>query len=315
MGILDKKVRIFDTIITNEGRRQISLGEMRPRFVSFGDLGAIYNTDTLEEGGLDELSRITFEAKSDRFDLITPEADLAGKIEIPPFENTMKTEVFRGQIFQTEVGQDRPLSGSQFGEMVEQLLGGSLTSFKNLKTLTSPDVFDRREKIFTLSQPKTTFTITNNNPISETDLQEASIDQIESLFYDKRLSHISNFKFLPPVNKRQLGATENIPLGNYVSLNQEDILTFSDVEDEIKDFESRGYSETFSFIETSNQNNIFSQFFEVANGEIKKLTVIDFGIFPAKNESGKKHVFFIGKTYSDDFGAVTFVHLFTLIFD
>lgn len=315
MGILNKKVRIFDTIITNEGRRQISLGDLPIRYVSFSDLGSIYNTDTLEAGGLDELSRLTFEAKSDLNDLITPEADIGGKIEILPFTDSLGTEVFRGQIFETTFGLTSPLSGTMFASMSNELLQSTINAFKNLHILKSPDVFDRREKVFTISNPNVTFTITNNNPIENTDLQEASIDQIESLFFDKRLSHVPNFKFLPPVNKKQLGSQENLPLGNYISENQNELLTLQDVQEELKHYENRGYSETFSFTETSNQNNIFSQFFEVSEGQINKLAVIDFGTFPVKNESGKQHIFFIGKTFADDFGAVTFVHMFTLIFD
>ena len=36
-AILDPKTRFFDTYLTKEGRRQLSSGELRMRYVSFSD--------------------------------------------------------------------------------------------------------------------------------------------------------------------------------------------------------------------------------------------------------------------------------------
>ena len=46
-GILDHKQRIFDVALTVEGRRQIASGKFVPKYVSFADDTAIYNSDTV----------------------------------------------------------------------------------------------------------------------------------------------------------------------------------------------------------------------------------------------------------------------------
>ena len=72
------------------------------------------------------------------------------------------------------------------------------------------------------------------------------------------------------------------------------------------------------FSETSPQNNLVMQMFEV-NGDkktFKKLDVIDFGEFNIDDPMRpNKHVFFIGKVYQDGYGIPTFVNLFTVVLD
>ena len=74
--------------------------------------------------------------------------------------------------------------------------------------------------------------------------------------------------------------------------------------------------ETITFYETSLENNLIGQFFEIGQSSFKKLDVIDFGEFVTEDEDfPEKHVFFVGKVYPDSKGSYTFVNMFTLVFE
>jgi hypothetical protein len=94
----------------------------------------------------------------------------------------------------------------------------------------------------------------------------------------------------------------------------------------------RGFSAEIDFVDTSKANNLVCQMFELSNGEIIKLDVIDFGLFnvsgrdvsvderlraeidPRVRPDATKHVFFCGKVFTDRHNVNKFVNLFTLIF-
>ena len=70
------------------------------------------------------------------------------------------------------------------------------------------------------------------------------------------------------------------------------------------------------FEETSNDNNVVCQVWEVSSGSLTKLRVIDFGEFEDSDPfSPGKHVFFVGKLRSDDADQNTFLNMFTVVFD
>ena len=56
-GILDPKVRIIDTVITQEGKRQIAQGGLRAVYASVSDSKSFYG-GTVASGSLDASSRI-----------------------------------------------------------------------------------------------------------------------------------------------------------------------------------------------------------------------------------------------------------------
>ncbi|MFA6049714.1 MAG: hypothetical protein WC761_00685 [Candidatus Paceibacterota bacterium] len=315
-GLLNPKTRILDTIITSEGRSQISTGRLKAEYVTFSDMGAIYSLDTIVSGGLDQTYRICFEAGNLPQDRIVFEADDSGKLLGNFMSGSVVHQVAAGQIFSGSTREERvSVSGSQFNSLSEQLLDTSINNFKNLYILSSPDPVDDRYNEFLIGPSTINFNITEERPIGPDDLKEASVDHIESLFYDKRLSHIPNFQFLPPVNKARTGEDQGSLLGLYVNLNQSPILTFSDVEQEIKALANIGFEQKIYFTETSRANNILGQFFEVSNGEMTKLDVIDFGKFPPDKDGISRQVFFVGKVFTDANGSTTYVNMFTMIWE
>ncbi len=314
-GILNQKERIFDTILTVEGRKQIAQGTLKAEYVSFTDGGTFYKLDTIISGGLDVTDRIQLEATSLPQDTIAIEADDSGRLTGFPISGSTRFTIRSGQILSaSSENETTTVTGSQFASLSTVLLSSSIDNFKKLYILTSPDPVDNRERSFIVGPKTKEFIITPTRPFDVTSIATAQIDHVESFFQDKRLSHLPNYQFLPPVNKARLGTSAHSPLGEFISLNQQPILTFEDVKMEISGAEKQGFVETFRFTETSKESNVVGQFFELSAGQMVKLDVIDFGSFVDENR-GTKHVFFAGKVYEDSMGTHTFVSLFTIIFE
>lgn len=312
-GILDPKTRIFDTLVTQEGRRQFAAGKMKAEFYSFTDATAIYTTDTIVSGSsLDETYRICFEATSLPQDQVTFEADDSGRLGA--FRSS-GVKIQAGQVFSGS--NNEQVTGAAFASLAGNLLGSaSIDAFSQLRVLSSPEFFDQNHNEFLIGNNDFTFTISDKLPISASATQRGNIDQMETLFMDKRLSHIPNFKYLPPVNRARVGATTS-SLGTFPSLGQAPIQTVQDLENELRWSKQTGFEETVTFYETSKQNNLVCQMFEVSGESITKLDVIDFGQFTVPNDSEHptRHVFFVGKVFIDSTGASTFVNMFTLVFE
>jgi hypothetical protein len=321
MAILDPKTRIFDSIITQEGRAQIASGKLKAEYYSFTDSGAIYQLDTIVSGGLDVTYRLCLEATNLPQDLVTLESDDTGRVfgtfaVSGAFANEL-IKIRDGYILSGGIDDRTAISASQFNSFASILITSqSFNNFKNLQILSSPDPLDENYNEFILG-PKNINFIKKQTllPLDDTGIKDASIDQIYSLFQDKRLSHLPNFQFLPPVNRAKIGFTTKNPLGNYQNLNQEPILSYDELQKEIDKAQSRGYLQNITFTETSRANNLFGQFFEVSEGQITKLDVIDFGDFPGTAQNSTRHVFFLGKIFTDSNGCTTFVNMFTMIFE
>ena len=69
-------------------------------------------------------------------------------------------------------------------------------------------------------------------------------------------------------------------------------------------------------MDTSRDNNLVGQVFEVYGREFDKLSIVDFGEFGDDDPfSPGKRVFFVGKLRKDANGAETFLGIFTIVFD
>jgi len=313
-GILNSAQRILDTIITTEGRRQASTGKMKVEYVSFSDAGAIYALDTLISGGPDFTSRLTLEASNLPQDSLVFEADDSGKLLTNFISADVGYRVIAGQIYSGSNMDMLLVSGSQFASLSSELLSSSLDNFKKLSILGSPDPLNLNYNDFIIHPDIAEFTLTETKPIANSEMQTGNIDQIESLFYDKKLSHIPNFKFLPPVNQLRYGNSTPIALGDYTNINQQPILQFSDIQDELDTLEQSGFKKTIQILKSSMQTNLLGQFFEISDDTVKKLDVIDFGDFPPDRNGIVRHVFFVGKVFEDGHGSSTFINVFTILF-
>jgi hypothetical protein len=307
-GILDNKQRVMDTIITEEGRRQIAQGDLRINFISFTDRHTFYEGDTsnvAREAG----DRLFFEAANRPQDQIIFETDFDGKLLS---YRGADIEIQSGKILSASA--DTYLSYLASGEaatVTEKLLSGSSSNFFNQYIISTKEKFSYTTG-FNISPSSVTFKITDTSPFKEDDITEASTDRIEGLFEDMRFTHVPNFQFLPPENKPRVGSDTGAPLGNYQDTRQRLLSTAKDLENHLKD---RDFLEV-NFVETSTHNNLVAQIVEAKADGIEKLSIIDFGEFPDEDPfSPGKRVFFVGKLYSDGFGILTYVNLFTIVFD
>ncbi len=339
MGILDSRTRFVDSIITQEGRRQISSGRLKPEFYSFSDAGAVYSLADTFVSGTGDLSEdiatiIAFEAGNLPQDRVTFEANDAGGLVVREFMSVdgKTIRVLDGQLFSGTLGSGslvRLTSSAEFASLANGLLSSSINNFNNLSILGSPDLLNNKKAKFELARQSIKFTITDDAPILSQEnggTQESDVNHVESLFADKRLSHVPNFQFLPPVNKPRTGTRITYPIGNFPRVGQAPILSYADLQKELSVAATNGFSESVKFTFTSDASRVFGQFFEVAGAKLTKLDVIDFGLFTVggnqttQDEFGgsvasTKHVFFVGKIYVDDNDSHTFINIFTLVFE
>lgn len=227
MGILESKHRVVDSVITQEGRRQLASGMMKVEYYSFTDGDAFYQSSSLQSiSGLpvtdDASSRLYFEAVSALpQDQITFESNDAGLLNI--FGRDSSLSVVNGQLIHvssssisTLVGglksQYSVLSGSDFSSTFDGLLTSSIDNFLKLNLIQDKNNF--YDEYFSL----------NSNPYGDDvndvlDIQfsgdnsfidnsiptDLNINNLTSLLDDKKLSNSINFKFLPPIVKQPAG--------------------------------------------------------------------------------------------------------------
>lgn len=327
-GILDSKSRIMDVVITQEGRRQFSAGKFVPMFASFTDRHTFYEQDVVS-GSADASERIYFEAGNRHQDQIVVETDDSGLLV--PYDGGSTRISTDGKIYSASYSTiNSPagsfnkviysVTGSTFGSVFNNVSNSIIESYEQQTMIKTSYPYEKYDT-FNLSTGSIQFNYNNFFPFRGIG-PETTVDAADHLFLDKRLSHLPNFKFLPPVYKDSSGKTQN--LGQYVPLKTTDELTYYDLMSEIKGTDpTRPNKEKIdvSFAETSIQSNVFMQMFEGKNNttdgvpSLRKLECIDFGEFKDENDKERpyKRVFFVGKVYLDSFQSPTYINLFTIV--
>jgi hypothetical protein len=319
-SILSDKTRVLDTILTQEGRNQIASGKLKICFYSFSDAGSVYGRNDQFNSG-SEYVNLSIEATNNGNDQITFESNDSGKLKVKEFFtiNSSSVKIVNGTFFTGSLSVENKFIGptsNDFDPLVNGFLSKSLENFKNQKIIGSPDILNDLYDDFLLSTNFVNFKVTEENPIQSQKnggTQDANVNNIESLFSDKKLSHLPNFKYLPPVNKPRLGSNLATPLGIYPYVNQEPIYDFKDLQKELKICESNGYLSEINFYESSKANRIFGQFFEISDGQLSKQEKEK--AIRESREITTKHVYFAGKLFVDENGSHTFVNLFTIVFE
>jgi len=326
MGLLDSKTRILDTQVTLEGRRQISTGRFKIEWISLTDGSTFYEADAVS-GSSDATKRLYLETCHLPQDQITFEADDSGKLM--PFRNDRNIIVKSGKIFSGSINitgsfaNDYELiENEQFASLASSLLSSSLDNFKKCRMIGTIDpIFE--DDLFLAGPSDISFVITDEQPIDDVRAQSANINHLESFFQDRRMMHLDNFMYLPPVMKTEDAVDLTNPdqarifrIGEYAALGPVDKSDYSEFEEELLTAERTGFCKTVRFDPTSRNNRIGAQFFEIRKNDILKLEAIDFGSYRTDDPDRPiKKVFFLGKVMVDDNGNYTFIHLFTLVFD
>jgi hypothetical protein len=337
-GILDNKNRVLDTILTIEGRNQLSQGGIDIAYVSFSDGATFYKAD-IYSGSQDATQRIYLEAGQQPQDQITFQADDNGYVM--PFANSESIQNAGGKIINytytgvsgTNIGGGAQSSaasrGGDFSDQTETLLASSADNFNKLRVLSTVDAFFETGE-FLAGPTSITFQINNKRPISNPAQYSTHVSALDSIFSDPRFSNLPNFKFLPPVNK----VTDESALGDFGIQDVSKVnflgayapwgvyswffaaaLGFDQIAFELYYYQSLGYMKQINFDPTSTANNLVGQFFERNYDTLKKLDIVDYGRHRTGDPSHPTaHVFFCGKVTVDEKGTDTFIHLFTLVF-
>lgn len=324
-GILDSKTRIVDFILTDEGRRQVRSGDLRISFASFSDLGTFYTPD--ESGAAEDASRrIYFEASSRYQDRIVVESKLGIISDFSTAGPSGSYDLSSEQIATqpespTSANEQLYLTGSQVIEDADALLQSITQNFIDNQLIAKRDVFSYKQG-FEVSDEEIEFRPTYELPIdtwlyttTAGVFRPPTLSSFDSITFDRRFAHFPNFKFLPPINKKTAGSSASgRPLGRYANLNQPEILTRDKLKTELKGLQHH----EIRFDPTSRENSIMIQPFEFnsLDGTVKKLSIIDFGVFP--NDMGTSagvHVFFVGKIFRSRDGSLKFFNIFTLELD
>ena len=304
MSVLDVSTRFLDTIVTQEGRRQLASGKMIVEFVSFTDTDTFYEGD-IASGSSDASARLFLEAVNLPHDQLTFEADDAGRLV--PFRGSA-LGVLDGKVLSSSNSQFLSVvTGSAFTSVAETLLSSSIDNFNKLHAIRTDEAFFDDEREFSTSTNKIRFTVTDNAPLRRDEVRSISINHVESLFQDRRLSNVPNFRYLPPVNFSATGTPTS--LGDYPVIGQRRTpMPYVQLKDDIAQRERQ----RVDFSVSSLRSNVVCQVFESRQDSLLKLDVIDYG--DVDDAGLTKRVFFVGKVFIDGFGTQTFVNMFVLIF-
>ena len=298
-GILNPKQRVFDTIITPAGRAQIAAGELKIEYASFTDRQMYYATgsdNVLDDPG----AKIYFEAYSTDADIIIQELD--DNANLAPLQTDTFT-LYGGNV----------LSGSGDAQQANVRLFADALPLDSIHSLNRQMILGTRNVMknaitenFEITPKSATFYVDAIDTTSSTTMVTASLDDIESLWQDYRVTGVKNYQFLPPTTS----PNSSTPLGSYTKINVDPPKTFDTVLENLRDTQVQ----KFTFSNTRTTNDILGQIFEVSEQKLSKLVLIDGGRYEVSS-GPDAHVFYAGKLYRDTQGALTFINIFTLVFE
>ena len=318
-GFLDPKSRVLDAIITPTGRSKMLNGGLDIRFVSFTDISQLYDKDA---NGIyvERPAKLNTEAVSTPNDEIFQTTDDNGKIK--SYATIEKTDDEYESFILEALGPNWTAKEYSSGFIEESV--GLETNELNYHKLsydyitTVQDSFKNQYIIKTVDKSKIdtgfrveptllNYEIIEGRPFS-TEPDISTISDADSLFADKRLSTVPNFKYLPPV-QRENSLSNYINFGNYANFSEQNDIGEFTFEQNLKNLEN--YELKFS--KYTENNDLVIQIFESKNGKNTKLDVINYGKFLLNPGEKLKDLYFVGKLYFDEFEVPTFINIFTLV--
>lgn len=309
-GILDKKMRFMDSFLTDQGRNELAKGELRFSFATFSDLGTYYDS-SIENPNVaeDASSRIMFEAFNRSQDLVIPEFDSDGGMLFPAGQ----FDIVNNELKIID-GDKKLLKGESLVLSSSIAISDTMNSFSDMYPLRTEEVI-KKTTGFELNLNSKNFIIDEFKPFHTNKPSIIDIDNSESLWQDKKLSHVANFQYLPPIN-----SVSKSVLRQFSKIEQDSPQSYEDIRKELEGdragFTGVGDPARIRFDKTSAANNLICQVWEVTSSSMTKLRAIDFGEFEDSDPyKPSKHVFYIGKLYDDSSGDKTFVNLFTMVFN
>jgi len=236
-GILNSKTRVLDSIITQEGKRQIGMGNLNVVYATVSDKHTYYESSDIS-GSSDATSRIYFEAPVENVsDFITFETDDSGKLlgyPTTPATYLRSDGVIENQTFTSGgMGYTTEQSFEGFASLAAGIVTSSMDHFRDLYTIGTREAGELDALTFEISPTSNTFTVNNMFPfVSGPSDAINDVDSVEILFFDDRLSNVDNFKFLPPITvDAKAGSvwSDKDLLGDYYEVTRPEPLTWRDI--------------------------------------------------------------------------------------
>lgn len=310
MGLLDPKSRILDVVLTDVGREALATNKLKIAYYSLTDGTAFYEHDV--SGSSDVTARVYAECAPDLpQDVISLLANDAGQLirvrssALGASPDHDATIVYGGKLLQGTHQDSTILSGNAFASTAPLILSSSIDNLRNNFLLGSVDeLFEDSE--FRAGPSQIEFSLANDDSTTHS----ANVTTLESFFQDPLFSHVSNFQYLPPINKQVSIDEPPSMLGNYSAAGGNISMTYDDVKNEAIVARHTGRMKTVTFDPAPRTNNMHLQFFEQTRDGMSKLDVLDFGTY--RDNGVPIRVLFVGKVYWDDYDAETFVRLFTV---
>ena len=201
MGILDKKKRFIDFIVTSHGKRKLAENNFIPSFASTTDKHVFYDDTNKNIQYAANHENILLEAAyKNPNDVIVHEFDDSGKLLV---QDVSGSSVVGDKIFNYDSASATKVkkiiaTGSMFASQ-NVVTSGSIRRFKRNQYLRTSSPFENENKTFKITPTKHTFIMSNSVPFLRGPLTEAiNIDNAEPLMFDKKLSNLLNFQYLTP---------------------------------------------------------------------------------------------------------------------
>ena len=130
-GILDKKTRFIDLVVTQEGKRQLASGKLRAEYASVTDRHTFYDPSEKD----DISNRIYFQVMERPENVIVMEKDDSGKLidfNFSPTTSIVGNDIFDKDPKATKHLKLTAVTGSAFASTSEKLMRSFLEHFKNI---------------------------------------------------------------------------------------------------------------------------------------------------------------------------------------
>ena len=300
-GFLDKKSRLLDYKLTEDGRSQLSSGDIRFKYYTFSDRSIVYQSKTAVDGQKisdSEIYYLPFEVTTDPGLQTNPEYFLSSKLTY-----------------------DNPVTSFFSVNQAQRLTVENLTSRKFLidKTLTNSKGIFETNFVFDELTTKTNFDFYDrivSRKYPTVKVLNESIENIADIKNDQRFDEILKFKKMAPINQDGTSLIENsIELED----NKTSIFKSFDVKNTISETDSRSevISKTISILEkesskkfhylryvldssTLKSDDVFHfEMHEVIAGSLKKLPFVNLGKIFDKSRNRFINVFLVGKFIID----------------
>ncbi len=300
-GFLDKKSRLLDYKLTENGRSQLSSGDIRFKYYTFSDRSIVYQSKPEFDGQTisdSDFYYLPFEVTTDPGLTVNPEYFLSSKLT---YDNPIDSffSVSQAQKLTIENLEARKFL---INKTLVNSKGVSESGFK-FDELSIKSDFDFHDSIVSRKYP--TVKILNEN-----------IENIEDIKNDQRFNEILKFKKMTPINKDGTPLIENnLDLEN----NKKSIFKSFDIKNTISgtDSKSEVISKTISVLEKESNkkfhylryvldssflksDDVFHfEMHEVVSGHLRKLPFINLGEVFDKKRNRFINVFLVGKFIVD----------------